>query len=395
MEPIKSSSPVRPFLLGLAISVVVLASALGGALADRLFVIKPLDAITQRIVPQTEEGTPVYTNLLDKESTVIDAADRASRSVVTISIKTQQVIGGFSPLDLFGFGFRLPQQQQTEEVQQDIGTGFIVDREAGLIVTNRHVISNANAEYLVIDKDNKEYPIKKMYRDPVNDIAIVQIDGQLPPLELGDSDKLKVGQSVIAIGTALGEFRHTVTTGVISGLGRGIIAGSGYGLSSERLDNVIQTDAAINPGNSGGPLLNSLGQVIGVNVAVAGNAQSIGFAIPINIVKESLQNFNETGQFDRPMLGVRYQRVPQRTAIMNNMPAGAYIIEVISGTPAQQAGLQEEDVITAFDGKDLTKEENDLAQLINQKKIGDTVEMTYWREGEQKTVTVTLTAKTE
>src|SRR3989344_2779763 len=206
--------------------------------------------------------------IVEEESAVINVVDKVSLSVVTVSANTpRRRILQFSP---FG-GFT--QGQQGGE-PQDIGTGFIVSTD-GLIVTNKHVVSVANATYKVITKDNKEYDVREINRDPSNDIAILKIDvAGLKPVELGDSSNLKVGQFVIAIGTALGEFRNTVTTGVISGLGRGITAGSALDGFVERLDDVIQTDAAINPGNSGGPLLNSAGQVIGINVAVASGAEN-------------------------------------------------------------------------------------------------------------------------
>ena len=391
----QSSNPIKPFLFGLAISVLVLASATGGALADRLFVIKPLDYIAKRSsLPLTSNQNNTITPLIPSSGgePVVDIVDQTSPAVVTVSIKKQQTTRQFSPFDMFGFGIQVPRgETQTEEIQQDIGTGFVIDGGAGLIVTNKHVISDADAEYLVVDKDGNEYAVEKMYRDPVNDIGMVQISNKsLPSLSLGDSDQLKVGQSVVAIGTALGEFRQTVTTGVISGLGRGITAGDRFGAETEELDNVIQTDAAINPGNSGGPLLNASGEVIGVNVAVAGGAENIGFAIPINIIKESLNNFKETGSFDRPMLGVQYSIIPSRTAIMNDLPQGAYVIDVVPNSSAADAGLQAEDVITKFDGQDLGDEGSDLASLINKKKIGDQVQVEYWRDGEKQTVTVTM-----
>lgn len=388
-----TSNPIKPFLFGLAISILVLASAFGGALADRMFVIKPLDYIAQRgNIALTTNQDSTITPLIPTSGgePVVDIVEQTSPAVVTVSIKKQQTIRQFSPFDIFGF--QTPRREtQTEEIQRDIGTGFVIDGSAGLIVTNKHVISDTNAEYLVIDKDGNEYAVEKMYRDPINDIGIVQIGNKsLPALSLGDSDQLKVGQSVVAIGTALGEFRQTVTTGVISGLGRGITAGDMFGAETEELDNVIQTDAAINPGNSGGPLLSSAGQVIGVNVAVAGGAENIGFAIPINVIKESLDNFKETGSFDRPMLGVQYSMIPSRTAIMNDLPQGAYIIDVIPNSSASDAGIQAEDVITKFDGQDLSDEKTDLASLINKKKIGDQVQVEYWRDGEKQTVTVTM-----
>jgi len=202
----------------------------------------------------------------------------------------------------------------------------------------------------------------------------------LRPLEMGDSDNLKVGQFVIAIGTALGEFRNTVTTGVISGLGRGVEAGSPFEGYVERLDNVIQTDAAINPGNSGGPLLNSAGQVIGVNVAVASGVENIGFALPINVIKDSLANFNKTGKFSRPFLGVRYQMISQKVALMNEVPEGAYIVEVVSGSSADKAGLKEGDIIVKVDGKGLKDLEGELAKAISQKKVGETIELEVYRD---------------
>lgn len=286
------------------------------------------------------------------------------------------------------------QQNQTPEtVTQDIGTGFVVDSAQGLVVTNKHVVGNVEGKYQIVTKDDKKLEVSKIYRDPVNDLAILKIEGQLPAaMELGDSDKNKVGQFVIAIGTALGEFRHTVTTGVVSGLGRGIQAGDALGGSVEQLDNVIQTDAAINPGNSGGPLLNSAGQVIGVNVAVAQGSQNIGFALPINVVKQSLDNFNKTGQFNRPFLGVQYKMISKETALMNDVSEGAYIAQVVAGSPAETAGIKQGDIITKFGGKSVKDENGGLAALIGTMKVGDKVDVEVNRDG--KTLTMSVTLKT-
>ena len=239
--------------------------------------------------------------------------------------------------------------------------------------------------------------MKKIYRDPVNDLALVQIDlsqnagESLKPLALGDSSKLQAGQYVIAIGTALGQFRNTITTGVISGLGRGITAGSPYEGSVEQLDNVIQTDAAINPGNSGGPLLNSSDQVIGINTAVSQSGQNIGFAIPINVIKASIDNFNQTGKFDRPYLGVAYKMITQDLAKLNDMTAGAYVQDVIQGSSADDAGVQTGDVITKVDGQTI-KDSTTLSGLIAKKKIGDSIKITYVRDGNTTDVTAVLKA---
>lgn len=374
-------------LLLMLIIVILLGSMLGGAVADRLFVFRPLD----RFFPRNEQQSQTLTqrDIVSEESVVIRVAEQTSPSVVTVSVTRQAQPVQQLFLDPFGT-FRTPTNQEPEIVKQDIGSGFVIS-EDGLIVTNRHVVNDVNAIYKVITSDNKEYDVSKIYRDPSNDLAILKVDATLIPLPLGDSTNLKVGQFVVAIGTALGEFRHTVTTGVISGLGRGIDAGDGMGMFSERLDNVIQTDAAINPGNSGGPLINSSGQVIGVNVAMASLAQNVGFAIPINIVKESLDIFNKTGQFDRAYFGVQYRLIPQKTAVLNDIPEGAYIVEVIPGSAASDAGLLPGDILLTVDSVQI-KENMELSSIINTKKVGDAVVVQFYRNGQKQTVTVTLKA---
>lgn len=388
----EQKSTFRGFYFGLAVSVLVLLSFFTGAIADRVFVIKPLDHFFSRETgPSLFQASPANESKLGqmiRENTslsVPDVAEVASESVVTVSIQTQQRVFepmAGDPFGLFGFG-----TQRLEEIEQDIGTGFVVD-ESGLIVTNKHVVSNAAAEYKVIDNNNQEYKVSNIYRDPTNDLAILRVEGaSLPTLAMGDSDRARVGESVIAIGTALGEFRHTVTTGVVSGLGRGVTAGDGF-YQTETLENVIQTDAAINPGNSGGPLLNMKGEVIGVNVAVSVGAQNIGFALPINVVKASIDNFNQTGQFERPFLGVSYILINAQQAVRMSYPQGALIQEVVAGSVAAEAGLQAGDVITALDGQQLR--DTELASIINRKRVGDQMKIEYWRDGEDREITVTL-----
>ncbi|MBU3956814.1 trypsin-like peptidase domain-containing protein [Patescibacteria group bacterium] len=370
--------PIKKLLIGLAILIVVIGSILGGAISDRLFGYRILD----RFFPREEGQLPslIQQRVLTEESVVIDVAERVSPSVVTVRASKEQSV--LSPIEIGPFGFTLP-QEKTEKIELDIGSGFIISAD-GLVVTNKHVVSDIQANYKIITKDDKTYEIEKIYRDPINDLAILKIEASgLKPVEMGDSDRLKVGQFVIAIGTALGEFRHTVTTGVISGLGRGITAGSPYEGYVEQLDNVIQTDAAINPGNSGGPLLNSAGQVIGINVAVVAGGENIGFAIPINIIKEAIDNFNQTGQFARPFLGVRYRIISQDLALLNEVPQGAYIVDVVSGSAADKAGVKEGDIITKFDGQLVREEDGGLAKLINSKKIGDRIALTIWRDGKE------------
>jgi serine protease Do len=381
---------LRSFLLGTFLSILVLASFFFGAIADRIFVIKPLDAVVRRtgggleVASVKPDGTVSLLPLpVNGQYSVAEVVDRATPSVLTVSIRRQEQ--RFNPFSFGPFGFQLPGEM--EEVQRDIGTGFVVD-SSGLVVTNKHVVSDVQASYLVIDKDNKEYTVTDIYRDPANDLAIIRVEGlSKPALPMGDSDSVRVGEPAIAIGTALGEFPQSVTSGIVSGVGRGIQAG-GAGVGLENLENVIQTDAAINPGNSGGPLLNAAGEVIGVNVAVTQGAENIGFAIPINIVKESINNFNETGQFDRAFFGVRYQRISEQAALANEVPQGTYVVEVVEGSAAAEAGIRTGDILTKFNGHNLSEE--DLATLINQTRVGDKVAVEYWRDNQRQTVSVTL-----
>lgn len=394
------SSPFsRGLLLGLGITAIVLGSFFAGAWADRVFVVKPVDYFAPRLGKQGDDTVPLGYGQPATDQSVVGIAESASKSVVTVAVKRKLPVYkqgnsffGFPGL----FGFSVPQQVPDgfEEKQEDIGTGFIVD-SSGLIITNKHVVGNVGETYLVIDNDNKEYEVAKIYRDPINDLAILQIEAELPALALGDSDQLKVGEGVVAIGTALGEFRHTVTTGVVSGLGRGITAGDSFGFETESLENVIQTDAAINPGNSGGPLINFKGEVIGVNVAVSQGAENIGFALPINTIKASLENFEQTGSFERAFLGVRYKVISKEAALLNEVPQGAYVVEVSADSPAAKAGIAQGDIIISFDGVKL-EGENDLLAEIGKKRVGDTVSIeVYKTESKEKKALKVLLEETK
>ncbi|MBI5044536.1 MAG: trypsin-like peptidase domain-containing protein [Candidatus Levybacteria bacterium] len=329
--------------------------------------------------------------IVSEESVVTQVVKDVAPSVVTIAAvpKENSPQNQFNPFDFFGI--LLPETSDDElfdpSKPQNIGSGFIVTDE-GFVVTNRHVISDTTLSYVVITNNGKQYKASKIYRDPLSDIGIVKIDPSenagnvLKPVVMGDSSKLQVGQLAIAIGTALGEFNNTVTTGVISGLGRGITAGSVFEGTVEELSDVIQTDAAINPGNSGGPLLNSSGQVIGVNTAVSQSGQNIGFALPINTIKDSIKNFNATGQFSRPYLGVAYQMITRDVAIRNELPEGAYIQMVVPDSSADKAGLKRGDIIAKVDGQKLQVGTRELSTLIQKKKVGDTMTLEIYRENE-------------
>jgi serine protease Do len=365
---------VRNFILGVGCGMVLLLSVFGGMVLERRWFQK-----------QPVSGVVKPLEVVDEESVVTKVVEQATPSVVTVSISKINIINNnfFPGFDIFGdfFGMQFPQQQPKEEkIEQDIGSGFIISAD-GLIVSNKHVVSDTSAKYKVVIGKDEVVEVKEIYRDPENDLAILRVDKKdLTPVRLGDSDKLKVGQTVIAIGTALGEFRSTVTKGVISGLGRGITAGNPFE-GSERLENVIQTDAAINPGNSGGPLFSSAGEVIGVNVAVTQGAQSIGFALPINLVKDSINNFKTTGGFERPYLGVSYQMISRQAALLNEVPAGAYVRGVVENGPAAKVGVKVGDIITEIDGVKLVDNKDvSIVSLINKKKIGDEVTIKLWRD---------------
>lgn len=365
--------------------LIILIVVLIGILFIINFVQRALpDNLKQNLAtPQQQSDEKV--RVVSEESVTIDIVKKASPSVVTIAEEAGTQSRGRSPFDYF-FGPGTSDGEENPNEPQSIGTGFLIDSE-GLIVTNKHVVSDPDVTYQIVTTSETIYKVQNIYRDPLNDIALIKIDlGQNPgdnlkALELGDSEKLQAGQYVVAIGTALGEFRNTVTTGIISGLGRGITAGSPYEGSVERLDNVIQTDAAINPGNSGGPLLNSSGQVIGVNTAVSASGQNIGFAIPINVIKDSVNNFNQTGKFERPYLGVAYQLVTGDVARLNDIAEGAYVQDVVQGSSADEAGVQAGDIITKIDGQEVN-EDTQLSTLISKKKIGDVAKLTLDRDGE-------------
>lgn len=330
--------------------------------------------------------------ILTEESAIISAVEKTLPSVVTIGFeKTTRTPDRIqlNPFDPYSPYKKLPGEDKT--LERNIGSGFAI--AADLIVTNKHVVADTDATYTIITNDHKTYTIKNISRDPLNDLALLKIESKsLVPIELGDSSKIKLGQIVIAIGTPLGEFPNTVTSGIISGLGRGITTGSPYEGFVERLDGVIQTDAAINPGNSGGPLLDSKGNVIGINTAVSTQSQNIGFAIPVDILKELYENYQSSGnKISRPYLGVRYQMISQKNAVLNELPEGAYIVEVVDPSPASKAGLLQKDIITYLDGDRIKGNDDKILQkIISRKKVGDSISITVWRDGKEKKMTLNL-----
>lgn len=319
---------------------------------------------------------------VEESNAIIDAVNKVSSSVVSITLKS-------TAQDIFGRTYQT----------SGAGTGFIITSD-GLILTNKHVVSDQSAAYTVVTMDGKAYDAKVQSLDPVYDLAVIKIEARnLPVVELGNSDELKVGQWVVAVGNALGQFSNTVTAGVISAKGRQINAAIDTGGNSEKLSNLLQTDAAINPGNSGGPLVNLAGQVIGINTAVASGAQGIGFAIPINSAKTAIDSIKQTGKIVRPYLGVRYVEITPDIAKASNLTVdfGALIQRgsglanpaIVSGSPADKAGLAENDIILEVNGVKIDQN-NSLLSLVQQYKIGDIVTLKVLSKGATKEVKVTL-----
>lgn len=352
-----------------------------------------------------------------EESSTIDTVGSASESVVSIIIEkpARAATGNISSPFFFDFGIPglevVPNQEEepvsdfdtSEEEEEYIqvggGTGFVVN-ENGLILTNKHVISDEDARYSVVTSMGEQYEVEILGVDPVNDLAVVKIKDNvtLPYLELGDSDAIQIGQTVLAIGNSLGEFDNTVTRGVISGVNRRVVASDNRG-SAETLESVIQTDAAINPGNSGGPLLNLAGQVIGVNTAVSQSGQLIGFAIPINDAIRLVESIEKYGRVVRPYLGVRYIMLDSRIAKSNNLDIeyGALLrrgdnpedLAVVPGGPADIAGLEENDIILEVNGQKID-ENNSLVRTLSKYVPGDSVSMKVLKDGEEVELSLTL-----
>ncbi len=362
-------------------------------------------------IRETITQTQTAERVLRQDELVVKVVEEASPAVVSVvATKDVPVIERFfvdpfgdDPLlrEFFGdrgSGFRIPQfrQRGTQKQETGAGTGFIVSAD-GMVVTNKHVVADAEAEYTVLMNDGKKKPAKVLARDPVQDLAILKIEGANPPsLRLGDSSGVKIGQSVIAIGNALGEFSNTVSVGVVSGLHRSVIA-SGGAAGPEALQELIQTDAAINPGNSGGPLLNLHGEVIGINTAIAQGAENIGFALPVNNIKRAIEMVKQTGRISYPFLGVRYVIITKDLAQERGLgrdygallAAGDNEPAVVADSPAGRAGLRSGDIILEFGGERI-ETSNALAQIIRKYSVGQDVTLKIFREAKEFEVRLRL-----
>jgi serine protease Do len=375
------------FLIG-----AFLFGVLGGASTSYVFYLKIKQEVADAGVPIIHSEKIIekeYIPQTTQEQKIIDIVKENSPSVVSVvAYKDVPVYEQTYQQDFF---FIIPKLEQkgTERQQVGAGTGFIVSSD-GLILTNKHVVSDKEAEYVVIMTDNKEYNAKVLARDPVQDLAIMKIEGgnSFKPLKLGSVDDIQIGQTVIAIGNALGRFQNTVSVGVISGLGRTIVA-TGPDFATERLEDIIQTDTAINRGNSGGPLINLKGEVVGINTAVSTEGENIGFAISIDKAKRSIEQVKTLGRISYPYMGVRYIILNKEISKARDIEVdyGALIVgddepAVVDGSPAQRAGIKEGDVILEINGEKIT-EDNSLAKIISKYNPFELLNLKILRDGQE------------
>lgn len=358
--------------------------------ADNPFVFNRPKILERILETQTSEA------VVRQDELVVKVVEGASPAVVSIvASKDIPVVERYFAEDpflreFFGEGFLVPRERQrgTERQEVSAGSGFLVSNE-GLILTNKHVVADTEADYTVFFNDGSKKAAKVLARDPLQDLAVLKIEGSNYPFLKLSGSRIKIGQTAIAIGNALGEFRNTISVGVISGLQRSIVAfGSRQG--PESLDELIQTDAAINPGNSGGPLLGLSGEVVGINTAVAQGAENIGFAIPASKAARALESVRSLGKILYPYLGVRYVVVTKDLAEEKKLGKDYGVLvsgsdgntAIIPGGPADKAGIKPGDLILELNGERID-ENNTLASVIQKHKIGDEVSLKIFRDGRE------------
>jgi 2-alkenal reductase len=349
--------PLRRFLTALLVFCLTFVSLAGAGMVTRV----------------TAQGG---TTAQAQEKSAVEVVEQVSPAVVTVYNITTGFLGG-------------------EAQPQGAGTGFIIDEE-GHIVTNWHVVTGGDA-FAVLLQDGTELEAELIGMDPRDDIAVVKIDPAEVPgvVSFGNSDELKPGQPVLAIGSPLGAFTSTVTAGIVSAIGRNQLSSQSSNFC-QNYSNLIQHDAAINQGNSGGPLFNLNGEVVGVNtLGIPTNEQGLPvqglfFAVPASTVTVAVQQMIETGTIEHPYFGISSQQLDPATANANELPVGSvYVAEVEGGGPAAEAGLEPDDVIVAIDGKEITFE-NSLSDMLFDYQPGDTITLTVLRGGEEMTIELTL-----
>lgn len=388
----------------------IIVAAIVGALAASVVVLawQPLDGMLRHHTQerfgfnglnaaQVEAGLQ---QLQNEEAATISVVRSVNESVVSIGVFQEEgrvlsrVTGSVPFVDQLLGGRSRTTPSSTRKVQIGGGTGFVISDD-GMILTNRHVVDMEHVEYRVTLANGKSYTARVVGKDAVNDVAIIHIDApDLKPVIIGDSDAVNIGQTVIAVGNAFSEFDNSVTRGIISGVNRHVVAGDAFG-ANEVIEEAIQTDAAINLGNSGGPLLTLRGEVIGMNTAVSQQGQSVGFAIPINVAKRSMESVRKHGRIVRTWLGVRYVTITPELQEMNGLSVaeGALIQpgegSVIADSPAAKAGLKPGDSITKINEQVLT-ERMSLPRVLNHYWPGDTLTLTIVRDGKTREVRVTV-----
>lgn len=409
-DPPKLTAPQtpagRPLGLFSLVAVAFIFGGIGGFLAANYFFAEIKDRLDKLdiVIPEPSvieretiiEKEQVYLPQTTQEEAIIRAVNEVSEAVVSILITEHVEQYYFSPFE------DVPLQRRVEEREVGGGSGFIISQD-GMILTNKHVVLRDDVDYTALTNDGRSFPAKVLARDPAQDLAVIKIEAEKPlsTVKLGDSDILQIGQTVIAIGNVLGEFQNSVSVGVISGLGRNITAVGGGMV--QVLEDIIQTDAAINRGNSGGPLLNLKGEVIGINTAMAVGGENIGFAIPVNKVKKSIEQVKTLGRIVYPFLGVRYVLVNQAIQQENNLPVnyGAWVQRSVQGDPAvfpdsaaEKAGLQEGDIVLEFNREKITVE-NTLAKIIVKYNPGNRVVLKVLRNNREMNIEVTLGERSE
>jgi serine protease Do len=358
-----------------AITGIALLTALG--IVGGMQLQKLRIGMTPSSLNSTSDGN---TSATTEESTIAAIAEKVGPSVVSIVTKNQA------------------RSYYGTTSQEGAGTGILVSAD-GYVMTNNHVIEGAN-DVSIVDSEGEQYDdVEVVGRDPLNDVAFLKINSKatFKPVSLGNSSTLRIGQQVVAIGNALGQYSNTVTSGIVSGVGRPVTAATNDG-QTETLTDLIQTDASINPGNSGGPLLNMSGQVIGINTAIAADANGIGFSIPVNSTKGILAGVLANGKVSRAYMGVNYLSITPDVVKEYDLKVkdGAYVrasnnSPVAAGSPAEKAGLKNEDIILKING-DTVGSQGSLSSIIGQYKPGDTVTVTYIREGKEQTTQLTFSA---